>query len=180
MKYYKYLDLDYKPVTEKLRIYIANNMPDLLDPGQYSRSWRFTNTQLLKEQVPELQQLFDPLNITVQWLAFFVTVHRYGSIHIDNDRHEARINLPILNCEDSETRFFTTTDKHMSKVPQGGGQSFIRVNPLLTQHVDQFYLDRGAVIMRNTEPHQVVSTNPNQPRISCTIAFEENIEHLLE
>ena len=130
-------------------------------------------------KVPELSRMFSFLSINIKYLAFSVTSVPVSTIHIDNDKFsKCRINIPLLNCDNSETRFFTV-DEPPTLVVQPNGITFLKVNPARCVHVDQYYLTQP-VVFRNNEPHQVVSYNENQPRIICTIGFHEDIEYLLE
>jgi len=174
MIYYKYLNLDWKIVSEKLKDYYFNN-PNFL-PNM--SAWKPVDTVDILTKIPEIQLMVDPLSIHVRFVALFVSDYPYSSIHIDADTYsKCRINLPVLNCENTETRFFEMTEAPI-KILQPNGVSFWKLNPEKCIHVDQFYLTQP-VVFRNTEPHQVVSNNPNKPRVSCTIGFHENIEHLL-
>lgn len=175
MKYYNYLDLNWKPVAEKLNQYIETK-PALLE---FSSSWKNLDAKDVLVNIPELQEMFNPLGITVKYLALFITNYKVGTIHVDADNQsKCRINFPVLNCELTETRFYVNNGPSI-RVQQPNGVPLLRLLPSQCTLVDQFYLERGAVVFRNTEPHQVVSNNPMQPRISCTVGFHEDIEYLL-
>lgn len=177
MRYYKYLDINWQPVAEKIKNYITSERTEFLTPLM-SSSWRNLNVSEMLAVVPELRELFAPLGLTIHHMAFFVSDYAVGTIHIDHDMHSnCRINIPILNCENTETRFYKTLVEPI-KVLQANGVPLLKLDPSKCVHVDQFYLTQ-AVVFRNDQPHQVVSNNPNRPRISCTIGFNEDIEHLL-
>jgi hypothetical protein len=177
MKYYRYLDLDCTAAAAGLAAYVQDNAQAILEDQQYS-AWKNVNTQDVLAKVPELVDLFKPLTLTIKYLAFFVTEQPYGTIHIDHDRQSnSRINIPVLNCEKSETRFFTVTEAPV-KVLQKNGVPLLQLNPDTCVLVDQFRLT-GPVVFRNDQPHQVVNINGIQPRISCTIGFYEDLEYLL-
>lgn len=176
MNYYKYLNLDCTIVSNKLKEYLSNN-PKFLDESVMA-AWRNANAADVLEKVPELQDLFNPLNIRIRYLAFFVSSVMFGKIHIDADeKSKCRINIPVLNCENTETRFFKTPDTPV-KIFQPDGIPLWDFDPSSCIHVDQFYLTQP-VVFRNTEPHQVVSNNIGKTRVSCTIGFHEDIEYLL-
>jgi hypothetical protein len=177
MKYYRYLDLDCSVASAKLAVYVQDNARAILEDQQHS-SWKSVNTQDVLSKVPELVDLFKPLNLIIKYLAFFVTEQPYGTIHIDHDRQSnSRINIPVLNCEKSETRFFTVTAPPV-KVLQENGVPLLQLNLEACVQVDQFVLT-GPVVFRNDHPHQVVNINGAQPRISCTIGFYQDLEYLL-
>ena len=175
MNYYKYLDLNFEPATAKLKDYIIKHNELLKNP---IASWKPADIDHILKEIPELHDMVKPLNLTIKYGAFFVSNYSIGTVHVDNDvQSTCRINVPVMNCENTETRFFTTT-KPPIRVIQKNGVPFLRLDPSTCVHVDQFYLTK-AVVFRNNHPHQVVSNNPNTPRVSFTIGFNENIEYLL-
>jgi hypothetical protein len=175
MKYYKYLDLDCSTVSTKLAQYVYENSALILS-NQKNSAWNPANKEDVLAKVPELGELFKPLNITIKYLAFFITDLPINAIHIDDTQSNCRINIPVLNCEKSETIFFTTTEEPVM-AKQKNGLSFLMLNPLACTQVDKFELTRP-VVFRNNQPHQVVSFNEVQPRIACTIGFYEDLEFL--
>lgn len=178
MKYYNYLDIDCSKASPKLAQYVYENSELILEL-QKNSAWKSVDTQDVLGKVPELIEMVKPLNITIKYLAFFITDMPYGTIHIDSDRQsKCRINIPVVNCDDSETRFFIMSEEPI-KVLQKNGISLLKLNPAACTQVDKFELTRP-VVFRNDQPHQVVSYNEIQPRISCTIGFYENLEFLFD
>jgi hypothetical protein len=176
MKYYKYLDIDCSTVSHKLAQYVYDNSALILSNKKNS-AWNPVNKEDVLAKVPELGELFKPLNITIKYLAFFITEKQDNTIHTDGDTESnLRINIPVLNCEKSETRFFTITEEPVM-VKQGNGILVLMINPLACTQVDKFELTRP-VMLRVNQPHQVVSFNEVQPRISCSIGFYEDLEFL--
>jgi hypothetical protein len=178
MKYYTYLDLDWQASSKKLKEYIYKDNPHLLIQATKG-SWQVVDTEELLKKVPELVEMVRPLGVTIRYVAFFISNYPIGTIHIDADQYsKCRINVPIDNCENTETRFFQTTEEPV-KIFQNNGVPLFQINPDKCVHVDQFYLTQP-VLFRNTEPHQVISNNPIHPRISCTISLHEDLSYLLE
>jgi len=194
MKYYKYLNLDWVPSANKIKEYIYKNPHLLWNTGS---SWRdiyndpalwigkennkpqslITHQELLNH-VPELLDMIAPLNINIRFIGLYVNHKKEGLIHIDEDTYsKCRINIPVLNCENTETKFYTT-DIEPITIHQSNGVSLKKINQQNCIYVDSYYLTQ-AVIFRNTEPHQVVVNHDNMPRISCSIGFFEDIEYLL-
>ena len=179
MKYYKYLsDLDWRPVAEKLKWYVLeyDKKPLIYDDP---RNMAQTVNQLdLHKQVPELSNLFSPLNLTIRNVSFFVSTTLQNAIHHDGVPENCRINIPVLNCNNSETKFYVSSQP----VPmrhQPNGQPFFSVNREDCTYVDSYFL-KCPVILRVNELHQVFQDYTNIPRVACTIAFNENIEHWLD
>ena len=176
MKYYKYLNLNFEPAALKLKDYIYKHSDNFL-VNQHNSSWKSVNIIDVINNVPELLSMIKPLNLTIKYGAFFVSSYSSGTIHIDHDvNSKCRIIIPVLNCENTQTKFFTTTDEPV-KVLQDNGIPLLKLDPSKCTWADEYHLTK-AVIFRNDQPHQVTSNNLNTPRISFTIGFVEDIEHL--
>jgi hypothetical protein len=174
MQYYKFLELEWIEVAESMKNYVLDN-PSLYEPGQ--GAWINCNFSDVMQRVPQLQEMFNPLGLTIKRVSLFVMNYKIGKIHIDDDGlHPFRINFPILNCQDTETRFYKVTSApNTEKQPNKIAYHFF--NPNNCELADSFELDRP-VIIKTQEPHQVVLKHNILPRISCTIAFQEDLEPL--
>lgn len=174
MAYYKYLDLEWEPTAEKIRKFLKDR-PEVIHPKH--GAWVLAPRDIVLA-VPEIKTMFKPLGINPMIVAFFVTRYKVGTIHIDGTRFPIRINFPILNCENTETKYYKVTGPSRNQT-QPNGSYYIEYHPDNCVQIDSFKLTQ-AVAMKVLEPHQVVSYTDNLPRISCTIAFKEDISHLLE
>jgi hypothetical protein len=174
---YKKLNIEYKHVSEKILEYIKINNIELA-PEVF---WHFVDNNHFFNAIPELQQMFDPMNLTVKNVGILVTKGRLGPIHVDTTSVMAgdnlRINFPIINCENTLTNFYqsnhtgTTASLH-------NGDLFTWFYPNTCKLVDSFELNTPTVIRVNV-PHQVNVYNPNLLRVACTVFFKENIDYLL-
>jgi len=173
MIYYKYLDLDYQSVAEKIRIFLKDR-PNITDYKQ--NSWVGAPREIVKE-VPEVINMFKPLGLNVAMIGFFTMYYKTGPIHTDADNFSIRINFPILNCEDTETRYFKTSGPGIEYL-QPNGKGYVQYQPDQCEQVDSFKLTQ-AVVMRVLEPHQVILNHDNFPRISCTVSFKQDLTYLL-
>lgn len=170
MIYYKYLNLDYQQVQKQIIDYIDLN-PELISPG--AGSWRVATNWILENT--SIQDLFE---WKIEFVGIFVTHTNKSSIHIDNDQKPVRINFPVLNCENTVTKYYKFKG-HTNFVTQPNGVSYNNIDSTDVEEVDSFNLDR-AVLMRVLEPHQVCVNHNVFPRVSCTVQFKENLEYLLE
>ena len=174
-------ELNWQPVSDKLKWYITEANTSYLSDTDYSTNmWRYADKTDLFAQVPELKKLFRPMGLTICMVAFFVSGKRSSLIHRDADRNaNARINLPIMNCENTETRFFTTTIPPVKR-QQSNGVYYWDIDQTSCTHVDSFFLNQP-VIFKINEPHQVIGESVTSvPRVSCTIGFKEEIVHLID
>jgi len=174
MKYYKYLDLDYTVAAAKIRTFLEAR-PDFVAPGM--GAWTMAPKEIVDE-VPELLTMFKPLGLDVASIGFFIMHYKIGTIHTDGTKIPIRINFPILNCENTETRYFKTLGPAKFQA-QPNGHSYVQYHHTQCEFVDSFKLTQ-AVAMRVLEPHQVVVNGDNLPRISCTISFKQDLSFLLD
>lgn len=171
MKYYKYLDLDHTVVRDKIRSYIGKNITH--------NFWNHTNRDDVLLKIPELQTMFDPLGIHIHKISILnAWFTGPGIIHVDACDYSVRINLPILNCDNTITNFYKS-NAPLIKTVLPNGVPYFKFDPSQCELVDSFCLNRPAAI-RIGEPHQICIMSEVVPRISCTIEFEENIEYLLD
>lgn len=172
MLLYRYLDLDWEPAAEQIRQYLKQH-PDVVHPRLGSA---VVAPDSIYSECPAIVSLFAPL--TIKWVGFFVTYGAAGVIHVDDSAAIARINFPVLNCENTETKFFKTKDDS-TLISQPNGNLLHKLDPQNCEEIDH-YLLTGAVVVNVLQPHQVVLKDKKYPRISCTIRFNEDISYLLD
>ena len=174
MKYFKQIDLDWLPFKNRV-LKLIEECPQLIErgPGAF--------VTLTKEQImsmPELFHMIKPLGLTIQYVALYTIHGKKGTLHVDRTTVPVRITLPILNCEETVTTFYQV-DSEGTEGTQQNGLGATYYDPEKSKPVASYELT-GPVVIRVLEPHQVVSNHDRTPRTSCSIAFVENIEHLLE
>jgi hypothetical protein len=169
MNYYKKLDIDYKLVASKTLEYVKLNRSSI------KYFWTDFNFNDYSTHVPEIKSLFKNLNITPCRVSL-ITSSTSGNIHRDHTRSIARINIPILNCEESQTKFWKAiVDPTLIYEPNN--VMYFKFEEKDCELADVLVLDKVTII-RVSEPHSVHVGN-KVPRISLTIDFQENIENLL-
>lgn len=174
MIYYKYLDLEWQSSSNKIKDYLLTHN-SLLNTNE--GSWRLANNWIYDAD-PEFNQIFKPLDLEVDFVGIFVSHKAESSIHIDNDQKPVRINFPILNCENTVTKYYKFLGKTDLKI-QKNGISYHNINENDLEFIDSFVLN-NIVAMRVLEPHQVCVNHDTFPRVSCTVQFKQNIEYLLK
>ena len=175
MKYYQYLDLDYKIACEKLKLYY------LEEADKIKSFWTTLDTVKILQMIPEIQYMFNPLKINVKNISLIKAVGTSSisnGIHIDHTTCNVRVNLPIMNCEKSFTNFYSSSAEP-TKVFLANGVPYYQLNLSDCKLIDSMCLHMPAAL-RVREPHQVVANKQFLPRISCTIEFYENIDYLLD
>ena len=167
---FKYINLDWEPVASKLLEYtnISENF--------FDSPWKNAPKEIYK--MSEIHELFKPLNLTIDVISFFTSNENRSSIHVDYGK-KVRINFPILNCQGSETKFFILKEKKTAiKGMQSNGEIYYSFLEEDCRHVESLFLTQ-AVVFNGGNPHQVCIDTNKYPRISCTVAFKEDITHLL-
>jgi hypothetical protein len=175
MKYYKKLDLEFETVAKKTLAYVIANK------DKVKSFWTNVNFEEFSTHVPEIKTMFAPLNITPIRVSIVstlseVAIHRDNHIEGNIPTPQARINIPILNCHESETRFWSTTAEP-KLVFLDNGTPYLYLETADCKLEDVLQLDR-ATVLRVIEPHSV-HPGPKSPRVSLTIQFKEDIEYLL-
>lgn len=176
MNYFKYVDVDSaleKLVTKKLLHYIHSN--------KYSTKgfWTNVDTEDVLKDVPELIQLYKPLGITIKRISFVTASDKVGSIHIDDPKTAPpiRINIPVLNCDQTSTNFYVT-NKPAIETRLASGIYYYKWNEQDCTLAASACINKSTLI-RTNELHQVCIHSDNIPRITCTIEFYENLEYLM-
>lgn len=196
--YYRKLHgLDFSQVQSDLKDYCLNH-EDYKSVRLLENWWQIypeLSPDLL-EKVPSLPKFFEQLGLTVGMFAFFQCNNRVSAIHVDQPdvpmhyigNCRARINIPIMNCENSTTCFYTSTGEEIIReIPatsRGGKSADETLNagyfdPSLCTKVDEFNLDVPTVF-RVDVPHNVIVDGFKFPRIAATIGFYEDPTPLLE
>lgn len=173
MKNFKYINLDWEPASFKI-LKLMSEKPEIFN-------WQaWTNAPRAVYEIPEMHKMFKPLNLTISYIAFYCSMNEYKhNIHTDAGSN-VRINFPIKNCNETETKFFVLKE---NKKPQvmvlPNKETFNSYNEEDVDYLDSYFLTQ-AVVIDSRVPHQVTCHTTNFPRIACTVAFKEDISNLLE
>ena len=178
MKYFKYLDLDWKPFAEKLGQYVTHIRPEMSRVDPHDPVIHVDKEDLLKYASAELDIMLSGVDFKIDRFMIFSTGRNLGQIHTDENRVPCRLNIGLFNCENSETRFYKCAG-----IPEPGvqpnGLRFEKIDGSKCVQVDQFYLTRP-VLFRVGVPHNIERfDNPTSIRISCTMEPDRDLSHLL-
>lgn len=97
-------------------------------------------------------------------------------VHIDTFEYHARVNIPILNCNYSVTKFFKARPKTV--IEQKNKLPFILCDQHSAIEIEEFVLDMPTVF-KVTSPHQVIMNDNYSPRISLTVKCDPDPIFLL-
>jgi hypothetical protein len=177
--YFKEIDIDNLEIIQKKCLDYVKTQ-EMVYKKLKPASWYVLNLEELKASCPELQESFSKINLDINYVAAIVMMEEKDiRVHTDNWFQEARINIPLLNCENTFTKFYSnikTQDLHNLST---GLVSKTVVNLDEIQYECGLEL-RKATVLRSNEGHHisVPSTNP-APRISLTIGFVQDPVYLL-
>jgi hypothetical protein len=127
---------------------------------------------------PLIDQLTARYNIhCVNAYLYIMKISEDGSLHNDNSRISTRINLPILNCENTFTEFYHVdkwkyfkNTKYIIKLPDQDAELTL---------LGKLELKQPTVISVNTF-HRIVMNDSISPRISLSLLFDKDVNFLLE
>jgi hypothetical protein len=131
------------------------------------------------EKVPEIKEACSILGLNPTFIAVHTMNKQTDSApHYDRVQPWVRINIPLMNCETSETIFY---QDHAGKIflnPHNGTTAYIMEDESVLTRVDSVVLDYPT-ILRVSELHSV-KMGPGTPRIALTLGFDYPALDLLE
>lgn len=180
MKYYKYIDLPgWELVAQQCLDYVENKT-NILDTNNF---WNDLNPVRDQKLFDLIGQLVDSAGVSVEGIAVLVADARGTPIHQDSPKNsshpKARINIPLKNCEDSDTHFYQAINWNPVELIHNNGIKYIYHTAENCQLVDTVSVTRPTII-RVDELHQVIIHNTNLPRISLTCLVTPDPINLLE
>jgi hypothetical protein len=176
MKYYKTLDI------ENIDIIIQKCLSYARSHTAYNRkngTWNTISVSELTTVCPELAIGLQKHGFTIHMAALFVMYSpSHASIHLDNYYAQARINIPLLNCENTYTNFYECI---------GGCKKYVNAANVTTYEptgdcklVDRVEL-KQATIIRTRVFHSVdLPINNPVPRITLTLGLDKDPVFMLE
>ena len=175
MKYFQYLDLDWEPVSKKLKQFVLENKEYYNVSG-----WKNIDVLKIVHLYPDIIRMLKPLNVLPINVNFYISNSDNSGIHKDYTPHYSRrIVIPIMNCEHSITRFYRTEQDVILKYQHDGVAYYGDINPDLCTLEGECRLDR-AVAINPKELHCVVSDELFLPRISCPINVNKDLDYLFD
>lgn len=170
MLYYKKIDIsDYDKIVIECLSYIKSK--DFIYNRRYPASYYPLDFEEFSKNCPLVIKSFDKLGLICNYGAAYVSYNNLQNIvHKDNYTQDARINIPLLNCENTKTNFYKGGDfsekKNLSTMTRPWVMSSI--SDLIL--VDSVVIDKPTIIRVN-EPHQVLMNSKFFPRITLTLGF---------
>ena len=127
---------------------------------------------------PEILTAFSRYDISpVRFSAFWMTRDKECLIHIDNLYTNARVNLPILNCESSATAFYET--EIFKSIKQKNGLTLHPCRQEDAVEVERVTIKKATVIRVNM-PHKVIMFKDGISRLTLSIQFDRDPVFLIQ
>jgi hypothetical protein len=182
LKYFKHIELQgWKPAAVKIHKFVKDNTRILDDRAFWNILNRDTHSYCYEQLDPVFKQAgFDLLRIS-----FLVLWGEESNIHQDRDffpgfpERIARVNIPVLNCKGTETKFFSSIkwDPVVKTLPNG--ITYTHHDPENVKCEASVTIDQPTII-RVRELHQVINPAKLYPRITLTCALDPDPVYLLE
>lgn len=176
MQYYKKIEIpNLQEIIAKCLAYVKTQKEIYY---QYPRgSFRHLNFKELVLHCPELMTAFSNYNIKpIHAVAIVIYRNTDMWVHIDSAPCLARINIPLQNCKNTYTEFYTGGEKEEYTNPFTGITASKIVKAIL---VDRVEIDQATVIRVN-EPHTVRLDERFAPRVTLSIAFDKDPIFILD
>ena len=175
MQYYKFIELsNLETIQIKVLNFIKIEHPEIYAKQGVS-NFNHLDVNRLKTACPELEESFFQLGLTIISAATHVMNSKYQTvIHIDNVPWQARINIPLLNCEGSRTVFYSNEQVKHDTLTMEGGKSYpitIVTNPNECIEEASYELI-SPLVLRVSSPHKVFMNELTVPRIALTIGCD--------
>lgn len=179
MLYYKKIDIPYYEEIVTHSLNYIKQIPEIFYRQRPSASFYELVLDDFLNQVPEVKYSFKELGMTCIRAAVYVMYKKtHTSIHRDVVYPLARINIPLLNCNNTYTEFYKNVKTQIWKNPDSGITSYVVCNE------DYDLADRveltQATILRVSEAHKVHIEETDVPRIALTLGFFPNPIYLLD
>ena len=210
---WKQFEIDgWQDCCAELKEFVLHKKPEIalgMSLMVWRRCWPQPYEQL-PEECPKLWNLLEPTFGKIRQVGFFVMHDKWTAIHTDNYDAVAdgkgaagrRINMPVMNCQQSVTRFWTQKPTSVDDDAQGQSPEWVAdrlgadnlkwkptriLMPDGTHYnnfayknmieIDSVVVDKPTII-RVDVPHNVTVTGWKFPRVTVTVGFED--EELLE
>ena len=185
-KYWKIVSAgDYEVYAKKLLNLFETEKKYFDNVNPFWNPVKQSSNQEILSMIPELQEL-EKLYGKINEMTLLVLSGDNSTLHTDhqvgpNKGVQARLNVPVLNCEDSVTAFFELDEETFNthEINKGETKYWSEHLRRTLKPVTQIVLMQPT-ILRTSKPHTVFCNGKKFPRISLTISFKEDLVKLLE
>lgn len=179
MEYHKKIDLtNYDTIVEKTLDFLKTKTHHF-DRSTFSGPYIPLDSKAYADHVPEMVASLREYGLYIETVSIYL-MWKPGDVkpHIDYTGCKGRVNLPILNCAGTLTKFYDNLITRRMKLGTGATYT-INVNPEDPILVDQIEMTQTAIV-RVSEGHSVQMDAAHFPRITLTISTIPDAGTLLE
>lgn len=178
MQYWKRLNIEYEDVIKSKTLDFITHHTEHMDKKKYRGPFITLPTQPYIDFVPEIHLAFNPLGLYFEDANIFLMWNNKDCMpHKDYTDSIARVNLPILNCENTQTVFYKNLKSKRMMLPTGA-PFYITMNKDY-EEVTRMETNQ-ATIVRISEGHSVIMNETKFPRITLTLSFNPDPGLLLD
>jgi hypothetical protein len=185
MIYHKNIELNgWEPATNQIYQYVKEKTHYLDQPGFF---WNTLPEKQHKACYKALAPVFESAGFELLRITFLIISGPSVEIHadrVDNSKQgypgcSARVNIPVLNCEHSETRFYSPLkwDPVIKTLSNGIEYEYHREENC---KLEASTIITKPTVLRVRELHNVVVHKPIYPRITLTCLLDPDPVYLLE
>jgi hypothetical protein len=176
--YYKKINISHYDEIVNHSLNYVKQFPEIFYRQRPAASFYELNLTNFLKKVPEIEKSFKELGLTCIRAAVYVMYKaEHTVIHKDTLYPLARINIPLLNCNNTYTEFYKNAITTPWKNPDSGIISYPVSNDAC-ELADRVELTQ-ATILRVSEAHTVHIDGTVVPRIALTLGFYPNPVFLL-
>jgi hypothetical protein len=181
MLYYKEIDIPhYDSIVQKSLEFIKSN-EIVYFRKKSSASFYVLDVKSYLNAVPEVRLSFLKYNLICNFVAAYVMYNSmHTAIHTDEGTRKARINLPLLNCDNTFTNFYSGGELQEYINPDTGmiSRQPLRINGVRLEATIEI---KKATVVRISELHKVILPKKNPiPRITLSLGFDKDPVFLLD
>lgn len=180
MQYFKKIEIDFfEEIVAGTLSFLKTVVPNIYN-REYDTTYYPLDLEKLLEFCPELKTAFDRYSLTCTFaVAYVMYNNNHSIIHIDKFIHDARINIPIINCKGTKTMFFSGGEYELIHNPRTQTNAKKLKSSTNLKLVDSIEID-SPVVIRVNEPHTVIMNVNNAPRITLSLGFDKDPVFLLD
>jgi hypothetical protein len=178
MQYWKRIHLEHFETIQRKTLELIKQHSGILDRRNFRGSFiPFPDAEFM-EKVPEINQSFAPYGRRCIKSSIYLMWNNTDALpHVDGAESIARVNIPILNCEGTNTVFYENIVTRPLRLPTG-----VVYEPVINhdyREVTRVEISSPTII-RVREGHSVVMNEARSPRITLTMQLDPDIVDLLE
>jgi hypothetical protein len=176
---------DYKLYGKELLYYFIKNNKNFYHANRFWHGIKQSYKQDLLDNVPSLASGLSAFGTIKEVAVLIIEEANSSTLHIDhtvgpNNGVLARLNFPILNVEGTETCFFELPPSiyNTYKINNTGTKSWSNRLRDSLRPVSKVEITEPTII-RTSVPHTVICNTFNNPRITATVSFYEDLSRFL-